>query len=89
VATYEVDGKLVHRVVSEIPEDDDNLVGMSGSFPGGHCYEEFLAMVAVYEATDGQDAPELSAATEAYVLALDRRPCPCGSRRAYGVCCGK
>jgi hypothetical protein len=89
VATYEIDGKLVHRAVSEIPEDDDNLVGISGSFAGGHCFEEFLAMVAAYEAADGQDTPELTAATDTYVLALSRRPCPCGSRRAYGACCGQ
>ena len=89
LATYEIDGRLVHRVVSEIAGDDENLVGISGSFAGGQCHEEFLAMVAAYEAAEGQDTPEVRAATEAYVLALARRPCPCGSRQACGVCCGQ
>jgi len=89
LATYEIDGKLVHRAVSEIPEDDEHLVGISCSFAGASCHQEFLAMVAACEAAEGQDTPELRAATEAYVLALDRRPCPCGSQRAYGVCCGQ
>jgi hypothetical protein len=89
LATFEIDGKLVHRVVSEIPDDDENLVGISASFAGGQCHEEFLAMVAAYEAAEGQDTPELRAATDAYMLALAGRPCPCGSQRPFAVCCGQ
>ncbi len=89
IATYEIGGKRFHRVVSDLPDDDEEgLVGISASFDGGATTPEFLAMIDAWEASDGEETVEAKAATEAYARARAQRPCPCGSGHTYEACCG-
>jgi uncharacterized protein YecA (UPF0149 family) len=92
VTTREIGGKLWSHIVLELPDpptDDQESAIEHASVEGEQASPEFLRMVAAWEKAQGEETPELEAATAALVSALGRRPCPCGSGRFRRDCCGE
>jgi hypothetical protein len=98
VTTREIGGRFLSHIVFKLPvsptnDDDaageDELAVGDGGAEGEHASPEFLRMVAAWEASQGEETPELEAATAAFVSTVDGSPCACGSGRLRRDCCGK